>query len=71
MGNARKLEIRFAVFKDYFKNDLNFIDTYPVIYGTQAEAEATKMRLEAGQDKSWFDTAGEEQPFLYVDQIAV
>lgn len=69
---AKRAEVRWTVFKDYYRGDTNFTDSWVILYGTQAEAEAAKANLEAGQDKSWFDTAGdEEQAFLYVDQITL
>ena len=70
---TRNSKTRFAIFKDYYCGDINFTDTWVVIYGTQAEAEAAKARLDAGQDKSWFDPSpdNDEQAFLYVDQIEI
>ena len=39
----------------------------------QKDAEAAKARLEAGQDKSWFDPSPDSyaQAFLYVEQITL
>jgi hypothetical protein len=73
---ARKQqEVRWVVYKDYRKDNFegSLTDTWPILYGTEAEATAAKTRLESGQDKSWFDPAGNEyagyEAFLYVDQI--
>ncbi len=69
----REPEYRWVVVKDYYKNDQNFTDTWVILYGTQEEAEAAKTRLEAGQDKSFYDKDGNDyagyEAFLYVDQV--
>lgn len=71
----RTPEVRWTVFKDYYQGDRNFTDTWVVLFGQKEEAEAAKERLEAGQDKSWFDPEGNEyagyDAFLYVDQITI
>lgn len=66
-------EVRWTVLKDYYANDINFTDTWIILYATEAEAEEAKTRLEAGQDTSWYDPedGNDEQAFLYVDQIRV
>lgn len=62
-------EQHWAVFKDYYtEHGDNCIDTWVILYGTRAEAEEAKARLEGGQDKSWFDPASVTD-FLYVDRI--
>lgn len=71
----RPLETRWTIVKDYRKGDQDFTDTWVILYSTKEEAEAAMARLNAGQDKSWFDPAGNEyagyDAFLYVDQITI
>jgi hypothetical protein len=73
---ARQRETRWTVVKDYVHaaGD-NLTDTWPILFGTQADADAAKARLESGQDKSWFDPAGNDfagyEAFLYVEQITL
>ena len=66
-------EIRWTVVKDYYKDGNNFTDTWVILYGTEQAANEAKTRLEAGQDKSWFDPEGNDyagyEAFLYVDKI--
>ena len=66
---------RWTIVKDYYKGDDNFTDTWCILYGTRQEAELVKARLEAGQDKSWFDPTGNDdagyEAVLYVDTIEV
>jgi hypothetical protein len=63
---------RYIIVKDYYTEaGDNCIDTWCVLYGTQAEAEAVKVRLENGQDKSFFDPSLDNSAFLYVDVIEV
>lgn len=64
-----KDDVRWTVFKDYYKDGDHLTDTWCILYGTEAEANAAKTRLEAGQDKSWYDAEGDESPVLYVDQV--
>jgi hypothetical protein len=65
---ARKTEGRWVVVKDYVTDvGDNCTDTWCVVYGTKADAEQAKTRLEAGQDRSWFDPAN--NAFLYVDYM--
>ena len=61
----------YAVFKDYYtEHGDHCTDTWVIIYSTQAEAEAAMRKLEAGQDKSWFDPADEKAAaVLYVDRL--
>lgn len=68
-----KAEQRWIVVKDYYRGDEPMTDQWPFLYGTQAEAEAAKVRLEAGQDQSWFDPSpdSDESAFLYVDQVSL
>ena len=69
---ARKAEVRWTVVKDYYLNGDNMTDMWVILYGTEAEAKEAKQRLEAGQDKSWYDPADlDAQAFLYVDQITL
>lgn len=61
---------RYTIVKDYVREDGELMqDTWCILYGTAPEAEAAMARLQAGQDTSWFDPAGEDMAFLYVDQI--
>lgn len=66
-------ETRWVVIKDYYRGDQNMTDTWVILYSTEAEAEAAKARLEAGQDKSWYDPsdANDERAFLHVDTITL
>lgn len=64
-------DLRWVVVKDYYRDGDNMRDEWPFLYGTQAEAEDAKLRLEAGQDQSWFSTDSDEEAFLYVDQIDI
>ncbi|WP_439398591.1 hypothetical protein ACRQ5Q_14790 [Bradyrhizobium sp. PMVTL-01] len=70
---SRQQERRWAVYKDYYTEAGEAcVDTWVVIYGTEAEANEAKARLEAGQDPSWFDPGDEiAAPILYVDEIIV
>jgi hypothetical protein len=63
---------RYIIIKDYYtENGDNCTDTWCILYGTQAEAEEVKVRLENGQDKSFFDSTVDNSAFLYVDVIEV
>lgn len=70
--NARPVEVRWTVFKDYYSNGTNFTDTHCVLFGTEAEAEEMKAKLEGGCDKSWYDSSDlDASAFLYVDKITL
>jgi len=70
-----KRETYWIVQKDYSKDGFSdrLVDGWPFLYGTEQEAKTAMTRLEAGQDKSWFDPEGNEhagyEAFLYVEQI--
>jgi hypothetical protein len=65
--------MRWGIYKDYYtENGDNCVDTWVVVYGTEADAEAAKERLERGDDKSWFNPLDDDaQAFLYVDRVYV
>lgn len=69
-------KVRWTVVKDYVHaaGD-NLTDTWCILYSTKEDAEAAKANLEAGQDKSWFDPAGNDyagyEAFLYVEQVSL
>lgn len=71
----KQAETRWVVVKDYYKDNTNYTDQWPFLYGKQEEAEEAKRRLEDGQDKSFYDAEGNEyagyEAFLYVDQITL
>ena len=64
-------EPRWGVFKDYYTDNGDlWTDSWVIVYGTEAEANDAMAKLEAGQDKSWFDPSDEDaSAFLYVEQI--
>ena len=64
-------EPRWGVFKDYYtENGDRCTDTWVIIYPNEREANDAMAKLEAGQDKSWFDPSDEDaSAFLYVEQI--
>lgn len=70
MTKARQtIEVRWVVARDYYSEaGDNMIDEFPILYGTEAEANDMLNRLNAGSDKSFFDPADEEAGFLFVDQ---
>jgi hypothetical protein len=66
--------IQWTVFKDYRSaSGSDMVDTWCILYGTKAEADAAKQRLETGYDKSWFDPDGNDyagyDAILYVDSF--
>lgn len=68
-------ETRWVVVKDYYKDDTNFTDTFPVLYGNEDDAKAKMAQLATGYDKSFFDPEGNEdagyEAFMYVDRISL
>jgi hypothetical protein len=64
-------ERRWGVFKDYYtENGDRCTDHWVIIYGTEQEAINAMARLNAGQDKSWFDPSDDDAAaFLYVEQL--
>lgn len=68
----KQVVTRFVVAKDYYSNGYNMREDFPVLYGTQAEAEEMMAKLNAGSDISFFDASDEDAAaFLYVDSICV
>lgn len=72
MARAARKEVRWTIFRDYISEaGDNFQEPWAVLYGTEAEAKECMDRLNAGQDRSYFNPADEDQGFLYVDQITL
>lgn len=72
MARCKKIVTRYVVAKDYYRDGDNMRDEFPILYGTEAEAEEMKAKLEAGSDKSFFDGADEEESaVLFIDTVDV
>lgn len=68
--NPRKTELRYVVAKSYYKDGDELRDEFPILYGTEAEANDMKTKLENGSDKSFFDADDQdESPVLYIDTV--
>ena len=69
MARHRQQEVRWCVFKDYTTEiGDNYVDTYPILYGSQQDAANKMSQLQGGADPSWFDP---ETGFLYVDKVTL
>lgn len=66
-----RLETRWSVEKDFYRDGQHFTCGYGILYGSEAEAEAKKSELEAGADQSFFGLNDEDDAFLFVDQIEI
>ena len=64
---------RWTVFKDYYTDNGDLCtDSWVIVYGTEAEANDAMAKLEAGQDRSWFDASDDDTAaVLYVEEIEV
>lgn len=72
MARCKQIVTRYVVAKDYYSNGDNLRDEFPILYGTEAEAEEMKAKLEAGSDKSFFDASDEdESAVLFIDAVDV
>lgn len=68
----RQMVTRYVVAKDYYRDGDNMRDEFPILYGTEAEANEMKARLEAGSDKSFFDASDlDESAVLFVDTVDI
>ncbi len=63
---------RYVVAKDYYKNGDSMRDDFPVLYATNEDADAMRLKLEGGSDKSFFDKDDEDEAaILYIDTIEI
>ena len=69
---ARFPETRWLIQRDFYNDDWQdyCVDSYPIMYSTEAEAKARASELEKGADLEWFPV-GEGEGLLSVVSIEI